>query len=151
MGGAQLTVMMRYFGWRLPTAGKTDVNELNGATGNPLPWWQKGERPDYRFSLANERTFLAWIRTSLALIAGGVGIEQFASHLGFQEMREALALCLLFAGAVLSFVAYRHWVATESAMRANADIPHTGLFLAIAAFVTALAAVLALMSIRLAS
>jgi putative membrane protein len=28
--------------------------------------------PDYRFSLANERTFLAWIRTALALVAGGV-------------------------------------------------------------------------------
>ncbi len=26
-----------------------------------------GEAPDYRFSLANERTFLAWIRTASGL------------------------------------------------------------------------------------
>ena len=35
-----------------------------------------GEEPDYRFTLANERTFLAWIRTALALIAGGVALVQ---------------------------------------------------------------------------
>ncbi|EDX36625.1 MULTISPECIES: YidH family protein [Shigella] len=30
-----------------------------------------GEAPDYRFSLANERTFLAWIRTALGFLAAG--------------------------------------------------------------------------------
>ena len=37
-----------------------------------------GEAPDYRFSLANERTFLAWIRTSLGFLAAGVGLDQLA-------------------------------------------------------------------------
>ncbi|MGL9725147.1 YidH family protein [Sodalis sp. (in: enterobacteria)] len=45
-----------------------------------LKCWQQGKRPDYRFSLANERTFLAWIRTALALLAGAVGLEQFTAH-----------------------------------------------------------------------
>ena len=35
-----------------------------------------GEAPDYRFSLANERTFLAWIRTALGFLAAGVGLDQ---------------------------------------------------------------------------
>jgi uncharacterized membrane protein YidH (DUF202 family) len=46
-------------------------------------WWQRvvgeqphevGQHPDYRFTLANERIFLAWIRTSLALVAGGIAV-----------------------------------------------------------------------------
>ena len=41
-------------------------------------WRTEGHEPDVRFSLANERTFLAWIRTALALLAGGVALEQFA-------------------------------------------------------------------------
>ena len=36
-----------------------------------------GEEPDYRFSFANERTFLAWIRTGLALLAAGVAVDAF--------------------------------------------------------------------------
>lgn len=40
------------------------------------PHAEPGTEPDYRFTLANERTFLAWIRTALALIAGGVAVAQ---------------------------------------------------------------------------
>ena len=32
-----------------------------------------GDDPDPRFSLANERTFLAWIRTGLAFVTAGLG------------------------------------------------------------------------------
>ncbi|MBM4509720.1 DUF202 domain-containing protein, partial [Rhodococcus hoagii] len=31
-----------------------------------------GEDPDPRFTLANERTYLAWVRTGLGLIAAAV-------------------------------------------------------------------------------
>ena len=47
---------------------------------NPLArpaWLDEGEEPDYRFSLANERTFLAWVRTGIATIAFGFVIEKF--------------------------------------------------------------------------
>lgn len=42
-------------------------------------WRHQGQEPDYRFSLANERTFLAWMRTALALVAAAVLFHQFAA------------------------------------------------------------------------
>lgn len=58
-----------------------------------------GEAPDYRFSLANERTFLAWIRTALGFLAAGVGLDQLAPDFATPLIREILALLLcLFAG-----------------------------------------------------
>jgi putative membrane protein len=61
-------------------------------------WWPDpsdiravGEEPDYRFTLANERTFLAWIRTSLALLAGGVAVVQLVP--GFTSAATAV-ICI---------------------------------------------------------
>jgi putative membrane protein len=48
-----------------------------------------GEAPDYRFSLANERTFLAWIRTSLGFLAGGVGTDQLAPDFDAADPRNS--------------------------------------------------------------
>lgn len=57
-----------------------------------------GDEPDPRFSLANERTFLAWTRTSLAMLAGSVALHS----LQVPEpdlLRTALVVALaLFAG-----------------------------------------------------
>lgn len=58
---------------------------------------EEGDTPDYRFSLANERTFLAWIRTALALIGGGFAVDQFLPDLAW-GVRAGLALGLLAAG-----------------------------------------------------
>ena len=46
-----------------------------------MHWQEQGKTPDYRFSLANERTFLAWIRTALAVLAGGILLHQFLQSL----------------------------------------------------------------------
>ncbi|HBH59897.1 MAG TPA: hypothetical protein DDY41_17580, partial [Arthrobacter bacterium] len=54
-----------------------------------------GTEPDPRFTLANERTFLAWIRTALALLAGGIAIEAFTSDLFLEPVRKSLAVLLL--------------------------------------------------------
>ena len=48
-----------------------------------------GEAPDYRFSLANERTFLAWIRTALGFLAAGVGLDQLAPDFHARHSRTA--------------------------------------------------------------
>lgn len=108
-----------------------------------MRWWQTGTRPDYRFSLANERTFLAWIRTALALIAGAVGIDQFASHLGSPLTRLSLALVLFCAGGALAASAYTRWARAERAMRHEADLPRSLLLPALATLTALLATALA--------
>ncbi|WP_119289236.1 DUF202 domain-containing protein [Streptomyces sp. YIM 130001] len=83
---------------------------------------EEGDTPDYRFSLANERTFLAWIRTALALVGGGFAVDQFLPDLRW-GMRVALALVLLATGALCSLRAVNHWVRCERAMRRGEDLP----------------------------
>src|SRR3954454_20323961 len=75
-----------------------------------------GEEPDVRFTLANERTYLAWIRTSLALIGGGLAAGQL---LEFQSelARLAVALPPIVLGAVLALTSYRRWEANQRALR----------------------------------
>ncbi|GAA1885396.1 MULTISPECIES: YidH family protein [Streptomyces] len=82
----------------------------------------EGDTPDYRFSLANERTFLAWLRTALALIGGGFAVDQFLPDLRW-GWRIGLALALLAAGVLSSLRAVNHWVRCERAMRRGEDLP----------------------------
>ncbi|MEW2568958.1 DUF202 domain-containing protein [Streptomyces sp. NPDC047070] len=83
---------------------------------------EEGVTPDYRFSLANERTFLAWLRTSLALIGGGFAVDQFLPDLRW-EWRAGLALGLLAAGVLCALRSVNHWVRCERAMRRGEDLP----------------------------
>ena len=80
-------------------------------------WRREGSDPDYRFSLANERTFLAWIRTALALLAGGVIFEQLATRFGPHGLVVAIAIALAVLSAVLCGLAYVRWRDNEIAMR----------------------------------
>ncbi len=108
----------------------------DGGRERQVKWWNDGKTPDYRFTLANERTFLAWIRTALAFMAGAVGIDQFTPDLGVPWMRHAVTTALLVAAFCLGLCAYRRWAATERAMRQEKDIPYTGLLPLIALFVS---------------
>ena len=90
----------------------------------PDPIGSDGE-PDYRFSLANERTFLAWIRTSLALLAAGVGVIGVANHFSTHEGRAAIGAALLVLGALSATTAYRRWRASEQAIRAGRPLPRS--------------------------
>ena len=98
-----------------------------------------GELPDYRFSLANERTFLAWVRTGLALIAGGMAAAQFLPPLPIRHLREAIAVVLLLLGGAVAVRAVDHWARTERAMRLKRDLPPSR-FPAVLALVVALGA-----------
>jgi putative membrane protein len=82
-----------------------------------------GEEPDPRFTLANERTFLAWIRTSLALLAGGIAIEAFTSDLFLEPVRKGLAVVLLLLGMLLSAGSAVRWLRVERSMRNKAPLP----------------------------
>ncbi len=103
----------------------------------PLP----GEAPDYRFSLANERTFLAWIRTALGFLAAGVGLDQLAPEFATPLIRQVLALLLcLFAGG-LAVYGYLRWLQNEKAMRLKEDLPYTRSLLTISVVLMVVAAV----------
>jgi putative membrane protein len=82
-----------------------------------------GEEPDPRFTLANERTFLAWIRTALALVAGGIGLEAFVPRLAVPGLRPTLAVGLVLLGSAVSATAWARWVRTQRAMRIGAPLP----------------------------
>ena len=89
---------------------------------NPLKrpaWMDEGDDPDYRYSLANERTFLAWIRTSLALLAGAVAIVQLVPPFRVHGTRTTLGAILAVTGLALSVLAYTRWAANERAMRGS--------------------------------
>jgi len=88
-----------------------------------------GRDPDYRFTLANERTFLAWIRTALALAAGGLGA---ASLLDDFDGGELLGVGLLLLSFVTAALSYRRWALTETAMRLERTLPPSRLPLALA-------------------
>ncbi|WP_229118141.1 YidH family protein [Enemella evansiae] len=82
-----------------------------------------GSEPDPRFTLANERTFLAWIRTSLALLGGGVALEAFTFDIFHPELRRAASLILVITALVMAGTAVGRWLRVERAMRENRPLP----------------------------
>jgi putative membrane protein len=90
-----------------------------------------GAEPDPRFSLANERTFLAWIRTALGLLLAGVALE--ALDVPIQEEIGLTASLIFISLGLLAIVhAWWSWAATERSMRMAHPLPG----LAIGAIVT---------------
>lgn len=82
-----------------------------------------GSDPDYRFSLANERTFLAWIRTSLALVGGGLAIAALLPAETTSPLRDAVGLVLVVFGTLLAGASFARWSRNEDAMRQKRPIP----------------------------
>ena len=83
------------------------------------------EHIDYRFSLANERTFLAWIRTALALIAGGLAIVQLLDEVEPASLRRALGVPLVLLGGLLGALSFFRWQRNERAMHASEPLPRS--------------------------
>ena len=78
---------------------------------------------DYRFLLANERTFLAYVRTAVALHVAGFGILQFLTH-SQDLVREVFGVAMVTAGSFLGVVGYRRFRSNEATIRADGDM-HT--------------------------
>jgi putative membrane protein len=84
--------------------------------------YAEGEDPDYRFSFANERTFLAWVRTSLALLAGGVAVEAVDVPLP-DPVRRLTSVALLLLGLLSAVLAWVRWALAERALRRAEPLP----------------------------
>jgi putative membrane protein len=100
------------------------------AEQSPKRWpgfvYDTGDEPDYRFSFANERTYLAWIRTALALLAAGVALD--VTTLSFDDRLQHLAAVLLVVLALLSAgAAWVRWALAERAMRHQRPLPSFGI------------------------
>ncbi|BBX07671.1 DUF202 domain-containing protein [Mycolicibacterium aichiense] len=82
-----------------------------------------GSDPDYRFTLANERTFLAWLRTGLALLAGAVALASLVHDFGPRPFRIVITVLLLVLSLVVTTGAYVRWDRAERAMREKRPLP----------------------------
>jgi inner membrane protein YidH len=81
-----------------------------------------GKEPDYRFTLANERTFLAYIRTALGLDVAGLAVKQFFSP-SSAHLRLGLAIAIIVLAIAVAALGYRRWRDVELAMRLETPLP----------------------------
>jgi putative membrane protein len=101
-----------------------------------------GTEPDPRFTFANERTFLAWSRTALALVVAGLAIVQLLPPFpGVPFGRHLLGVPLIALGAVLAIVAYSEWVRNQRALRRGEPLPWSVVPLVLAVTITGMAIV----------
>jgi putative membrane protein len=92
-------------------------------TRRPRSVYGVGTEPDARFSLANERTALAWVRTGLGLVAGGVALTSFATFAGMAGLLDVVAGVACLAGAGFAGYALVSWRRNERALRLRWRLP----------------------------
>src|SRR6204780_3485384 len=86
----------------------------------------EGTEPDPRYTFANERTFLAWSRTALALVVAGLGVGQLLPPFpGVAGGRHGLGVALIVFGRVVAVTASLEWVRNERAMRLRQPLPQS--------------------------
>jgi putative membrane protein len=95
--------------------------------------------PDYRMRLAAERTYLAYVRTALALLAAGVAVAGALPDAGHEDLRRVMAVVLVLAGLLLAATARPRWRAVDAAIRRGAPLPHGKTPLAVSAAVVVVA------------
>jgi putative membrane protein len=79
--------------------------------------------PDYRFTFANERTFLAWQRTALGLLAAAVALVQLVPELAIPGARRLLAMGLAVLAILTSGMGLLRWQQADRAVRRGAPLP----------------------------
>ncbi|AXK89852.1 DUF202 domain-containing protein [Nocardia farcinica] len=107
------------FGHRAPGGVEVTLPDRGGETGTDEP----AAEIDYRFTLANERTFLAWMRTALGLLAGGVAVHTLVQPFPIGGFRRALALACILLAVIVAVGAYVNWRRIGAAMRRGAPLP----------------------------
>jgi putative membrane protein len=109
-----------------------------------------GTEPDVRFTFANERTFLAWNRTALALVAAGLAIVQLLPPFrGVPWGRHIIGTPLILLGSAIPVISYLEWTANQRALRLGRPLRRSSLPVILTVTIAVIglaAAVLALIS-----
>lgn len=87
-------------------------------------WKVSGEDPDYRFTLANERTFLAWVRTGLGFFVAAIAVDQLGAYLQLSVSNTILSLLLSMISAFCIVCGYVRWRRNEIAIRNNQSLEY---------------------------
>ena len=110
-------------------AGPGDRSDRPGEPPPPTPYrrprsvYGGGEEPDPRFSLANERTALAWMRTALALVGGGVALISVGSLATLPKWSALIGAAVCVGGALLAWRSVTGWARVERALRQSQRLP----------------------------
>jgi putative membrane protein len=109
---------------------------------------REGREPDARFSLANERTFLAYLRTSLALFAAGAAVLRL-EIIGRRSWDLVIGIGLVGLGVLTSGTSYQRWRRVERAMRQSVPLPRTTVPLVLAVGLTILGMLFTVLAVLL--
>ena len=105
---------------------RTDPSRHDNSAGHAGP--ADEAEPDARFTLANERTFLAWSRTSLALVTAGLAIVQLLPPFpGVPWGRRVIGTPLILLGSAVVIISYREWTVKQRALRRGEPISRSRL------------------------
>jgi putative membrane protein len=131
-----------------PTGAPPPGGSPSDSPRSPVSVGETETEPDARFTFANERTFLAWHRTALALVIAGLAIAQFLPPFpGIPIGRHLLAVPLILLGGALSVASYVEWTRHQRALRRGEPMGTSMLPRILAILITILAAVAAVLSL----
>lgn len=99
------------------------VGDGDNRSGERGPVAVPQAEPDYRFTLANERTFLAWQRTALGLLAAAVAVVQFVPELAIPGARHVLGVVLAVLATLTAGMGLRRWEQVDRAIRSGKPLP----------------------------
>ena len=95
--------------------------------------------------MANERTFLAWSRTALALVVAGLGVVQLLPPFpGVDWGRHVIGVPLIVLGAAVPVTAYWEWQRSQWALRRGQPLPRSVLPLVLTGTITGVAVIAAI-------
>lgn len=110
-----------------------------------------GQDPDPRFTLANERTFLAWIRTSMALILGAIVVATLLVEVvALKNFIAPMSIALSLSGSALAIWAWTRWRKTEIALRLGHSLPLSKVLILLAIVVSFLGITMLVIGVELA-
>jgi len=100
-----------------------DVPALDGPAASDSAGGGEAIPIDVRFSYANERTFLAWNRTALALVTAGLAVTQLLPPFEVPGGRRMIGVPLIVLGIVVALSSLRQWQRNERAMVEGRSLP----------------------------